>query len=120
MDCSYCGRSAVLLRWEDAGYPYSEDWGPAWKCAPCDAYIRCYAGTTRPLGTLADARTREWRGKAHAAIDPFWEAGGMSRSAVYRWLSVVLEVPKAHIGLLDVEGCQRVIEAAETRPPVAR
>ena len=85
--CPYCQRPAQLLRWQEAGYPYPADWGPAWKCEPCDAFIRCYQGTTRPLGTLADAPTRHWRHLAHRALDPLWQGGGQSRSAVYRWLA---------------------------------
>lgn len=67
--CPYCQQPAVLLRWQEPGYPYPADWGPAWKCEPCDAFIRCCQGTTRPLGTLADADTRHWRSLAHRALD---------------------------------------------------
>ena len=111
--CPYCRQDARLLGWEEPGYPYPENWGPAWKCAPCDAYVRCYRGTTKPLGTLADAETRHWRSLAHRAVDPFWQGVQMSRSAVYRWMAQVLGVEEAHIGELDPAGCQRVIAAVE-------
>lgn len=115
--CPYCQRPAQLLRWQEAGYPYPADWGPAWKCAPCDAYIRCYRGTTTPLGTLADADTRHWRHLAHRALDPLWQGGQESRSSVYRWLAGELGVPEpqAHIGRLDPDGCRRVIAAVTGR-----
>lgn len=115
--CSYCQQSAVLLRWQQPGYPYPADWGPAWKCEPCDAFIRCYQGTTRPLGTLADAPTRHWRHLAHQALDPLWQGGEQSRSAVYRWLAQELGIPEdlAHIGLMGPEACRRLIEAVERR-----
>lgn len=107
----------MLLRWEQAGYPYPADWGPAWKCEPCDAFIRCYQGTVRPLGSLADAHTRHWRSLAHRALDPLWQCGGQSRSSVYRWLAVELGIPEdqAHICLMGPEQCRQVIAAVEKR-----
>lgn len=115
--CPYCAQAARLYHPGAEGYPYPADWGPAWKCAACDAYIRCYAGTVTPLGTLADAETRHWRARAHAALDPLWQGGGESRSAVYRWLADALGVtePDAHIGRLDPAGCRAVIRAVAGR-----
>ena len=115
--CPYCHRPARLYHSEDDGYPYPADWGPGWKCADCDAYVRCYRGTTTPLGTLADAETRHWRSLAHRALDPLWQAGRESRSAVYRWLAGQLGVPEseAHIGLLDPEGCRKLMAAVAAR-----
>ncbi len=115
--CQYCGHPAELLRASHPGYPYPADWGPAWKCTPCDAYIRCYAGTTRPLGELADAETRHWRSRAHHALDGLWCGGAMSRSAAYRWLANALQLPEheAHIGLMDADRCRRVIELVAAR-----
>lgn len=115
--CPYCHRPARLYHWQEEGYPYPADWGPAWKCAACDAYIRCYRGTTTPLGTLADADTRHWRHLAHQALDPLWQGGQESRSSVYRWLAGKLGVPEpqAHIGRLDPEGCRQVIAAVAGR-----
>jgi hypothetical protein len=108
-----------LLHWGQAGYPYPADWGPAWKCEPCDAFIRCYEDTHKPLGTLANAETRHWRHLAHKALDPLWQGGQRSRSSVYRWLAQELGVPKeqAHIGHFDVEDCKRVIALVRARPP---
>lgn len=109
--CPYCQRPAQLLRWQEAGYPYPADWGPAWTCAPCDAYIRCYHGTTTPLGTLADTDTRHWRHLAHQSLDPLWRGGKRSRSAVYRDLAAALRISErqAHIGLMGPAECQAVI-----------
>lgn len=120
--CPYCHRPAVLLRWQQTGYPYPADWGPAWKCASCDAYIRCYHGTTTPLGSLANAETRHWRHLAHRALDPLWQGGRESRSSVYRWLAGELGVPEpqAHIGRLDPEGCKKVIAAVQAQQRAER
>lgn len=119
VSCGYCGQPALLLHWQEPGYPYPADWGPAWKCEPCDAFIRCYKGTHKPLGSLADAETRQWRSSAHKALDALWKGGQRSRSSVYRWLAQSLGVPeeKAHIGHLDIAGCQRVIDLVRQQPP---
>ncbi|WP_158636418.1 zinc-finger-containing protein [Luteimonas marina] len=110
--CPYCCRPAALLHSQSRGYPYPANWGPAWKCATCDACIRCYAGSERPLGSLANAETREWRRRAHAALDAFWRDGGMSRSAAYRWMAKAMGLTKAeaHIGRMDPEACRQLIE----------
>ncbi|HDX0788394.1 TPA: hypothetical protein RNT04_001484 [Stenotrophomonas maltophilia] len=33
---------------------------------------------------MADVETRHWRSLAHRALDPLWQGGRESRSAVYR------------------------------------
>lgn len=120
--CPYCQQPAVLLRWQEPGYPYPADWGPAWKCEPCDAFIRCCQGTTRPLGTLADADTRHWRSLAHRALDPLWQGGGRSRSVVYPELAAALRLSErqAHIGLMGPTECQAVIAWASLAQRPAR
>lgn len=47
-------------------------------CRPCNAYVGCHNNTRKPLGTMADAETREWRKKAHAVIDLIWKSKKMS------------------------------------------
>lgn len=88
--------------------------GPGWKCADCDAYIRCYRGTTTSLGTLADADTRHWRSLAHRALDPLWQRGERSRSAVYRDLAAALRIleHQARIALMGPAECRAVIDWA--------
>jgi hypothetical protein len=111
-DCSYCTKRARLVREGESGYPYSQPWGPAWLCKPCDAFVGCYQGSEIPLGTLANAELREWRRSAHAALDALWQTESRSRSHVYGWLAKQLGIPRrsAHIALMDAEGCARVID----------
>src|SRR5690606_33019143 len=44
------------------------------------------------VGTLADADTRHWRSLAHRGLDPLWQGGGRSRSAVYPELAAALRL----------------------------
>ena len=78
---------------------------------PFDAYIRCFKGATRALGTLADAEARQWRSLAHKALDARIRAAGWSRSDAYRWLVEQLGVQEsqAHMGLMRPAECQRAV-----------
>jgi len=62
-----------------------------------------------PLGRFANAELRAAKVAAHAAFDPLWRDGHMSRKDAYRWLAARLDirVDKCHVGLFTVEECQR-------------
>ena len=121
--CRYCKNDIHLYYIGDAEYPYQKDYGPVWKCVPCDAYVGCHNGTERPLGLVADAATRAAKIKAHAAFDPLWMrkmlkegiSKSVARGAGYRWLADQLGIPKekCHIGMFSVDTCLRVIEICE-------
>ena len=113
-------RAAVLLA--GGGLSLPRELGSGVKCAACDAYIRCYRGTTTSLGTLADADTRHWRSLAHRALDPLWQGGGRSRSVVYPELAAALRLSErqAHIGLMGPTECQAVIAWASSAQRPAR
>lgn len=118
--CRYCQAQAQLRYAGQAGYPYQRDYGPVWVCTPCDAWVGCHPGTTKPLGGLANAELREWKIKAHAAFDPLWQgkmrrdqcSKGQARRAGYRWLSKELGIAfeRTHIGYFNVEECRKVVE----------
>jgi hypothetical protein len=68
--------------------------------------------TAIPLGTLANAATREARKKAKAAFNPLWQGKRMSRTEAYQWLASALgiaNVEECHIGWFDVAMCERVV-----------
>jgi hypothetical protein len=123
VDCSYCQRPAELVG-GSVVYPHRLDGSLAakkfWICAPCNAWVGCHPGTTNPLGRLANAELRRAKQAAHAVFDPLWEAKmrrdgckkHVARGAAYRWLSEQLGTPfeETHIGMFDVEQCQRVVE----------
>jgi hypothetical protein len=71
---------------------------------------------------MANTELREWKKKAHAVFDPLWKYGRMDRSEAYRWLAAELTLPSAecHIGMFDIDMCERVIWAVIGRVGVER
>ena len=87
-NCPYCG-SAVELK-DSAVVYHGRSYGPIYLCSrwpECDAYVGVHKGTERPLGRLANAELREWKKRAHAAIDDLWKPGRYSRHKVYAIVS---------------------------------
>jgi hypothetical protein len=122
--CPYCGRPAEFLPSSETLY-HGRDYGPAYACLPCKAWVGCHRGTTQPLGRLADAALRRAKIDAHGAFDRTWRALharrqaaepgytlGRARASRYRRLAELLGIPpqECHIGMFDVETCRRVIE----------
>lgn len=62
--------------------------------------------SAEPGSALARARQA-----AHRAFDPKWQAGRMSRSQAYNWLSQKLGIRKheCHMIQFDIPTCERVI-----------
>jgi hypothetical protein len=110
--CGYCGQLSEKVTGRDV-YPLRADLSGRmfYKCVPCDAFIGCHPGTDTPLGTLADAKLRKMRSKAHTQFDPLWKGGFLKRKQAYAALAQYLGVPvdDCHIGLFNSETCDRVI-----------
>ncbi|WP_446333007.1 zinc-finger-containing protein [Burkholderia pseudomallei] len=103
------------------GRDYGE-WPWAFLCRGCGSYVGMHPFTDIPLGTLADAATREARKRAKAAFNPLWQSGSMTRTEAYTWLAARLGVAVAacHIGWFDVAMCQLVEHECVTTPAWAR
>lgn len=118
LECPYCQNSADLVN-GNAIYPHRPDLDHKlfWLCSPCNAYVGCHPGTSNPLGRLANAELRQWKMAANRWFDPIWRDGSMTRRKAYSWLAghLGLAVKKTHIGLFDVETCQRVIQACREK-----
>ena len=117
MECPYCKATAI---WRDSSIIYGRNYGQVWICSrypTCDAYVGCHGDTKTPLGRMANAELRAWKKKAHAVFDPLWKQGDMERGEAYEWLMGELELPRAecHIGMFDVDMCERVIWAVVGR-----
>jgi len=126
--CDYCGNGAQLVD-GTAIYPHRSDlyFLKFWTCQPCAAYVGCHRGTQKPLGRLANAELRQAKQDAHAAFDQLWRFHtfgqqpesyqAMTRTEAYKWLAKELgiEFDKCHIGMFDVETCQKVVEAVNRR-----
>ena len=109
--CQYCGKQAELVGGHVI-YPHRDDLRSKqfYLCIACDAYVGCHRNTDRPLGQLANRETRLMRQMAHAAFDPIWNGTHISRNDAYGALTYSLAIPKdqCHIGMFDVEQCERV------------
>ena len=113
--CPYCGEQSKLVTGKQI-YPHLPQLGHKffYQCKPCDAYVGCHGLTINPKGTLAKADLRAARKAAHAAFDPHWQNGQMSRGAAYQRLTAALALGnQVHIGQSDLETCRRVVEICE-------
>ena len=119
--CPYCGREAEYV---DSARVYGGvSYGFIWKCPDwprCNSYVGVHKGTKTPLGRMADKELRQAKQLAHSFFDPLWQrkrdkeqcSASVARNAAYDWLSgqMGIEVIDCHIGMFDVEQCQKVIE----------
>jgi hypothetical protein len=112
MKCPYCGGEAELSTGHKV-YPHRADLASLkiWACFPCDAWVGTHKGADNPLGRLANAELRKAKMAAHAAFDPLWKSGQMSRKKAYALLSekMGLTPKETHIGMFDVEQCNAVV-----------
>lgn len=109
--CSYCDKPAKLIDSEQLyGVSYNMK---MWICRPCNAWVGCHRGTTRPLGRLANRTLRHWKIRAHKAFDKKWKGKQRrSRKKAYTWLAkrMNLNESQCHIGKFDVAQCVQVVE----------
>lgn len=112
--CDYCGKDAELVD-SSVIYPHRLELHGrnVYRCQPCGAWVGCHPNTVKPLGRLANAELRRAKMQAHAVFDPLWRDGTMTRGKAYKALAIALNIPKGkcHIGMFDVEQCERVIAA---------
>lgn len=117
--CPYCGRPA---EWVSHKIIYGKAYGKnemVWMCKPCKAWVGCHQNTKRPLGILANKELRQWRTKAHEAMDPLWQSGYITRKELYSILNRVFK-HEIHIGGSDLQTCKDVIRFAQTFKKGAR
>ncbi len=128
--CSTCsGRLARLTDGREI-YPHRSDLHdkPIWKCDGCGGYVGCHPGSTRSLGTPADAALRFARSALHdRMIDPLWHLADMqacyhpedeaarskirkaARSRTYAYLAEQLDLSRdeCHTAMFDLVICRR-------------
>lgn len=117
--CPYCDRSAELVG-GDVIYPHRHDLARKkfWLCTPCNAFVGCHAqgDGTRPLGRLANAELRAAKQAVHRVFDPLWRDSRPHRNRLrrraYEWLAghLGIDVKKCHVGMFDVETCNRAAQ----------
>lgn len=88
--------------------------GRVFRCMVARCEYRCWEGNTSTPGNNAIMQARS---KAHAAFDPLWKTGAMTRPDAYRLLRKALGKTRkeCHIGLFSEGDCQRVIEFCKER-----
>ena len=109
MNCPYCHKEA---EWTENKVIYGKNYGRSFMvylCKPCNAYVGCHNNTKKPLGTMANADTREWRKTAHAKFDPLWRDGNYSRDEAYNILNKHFG-REIHIAESDSDTCKEIIE----------
>ena len=116
--CDHCGRPAEF-HGGTAMYPDRKDLEDRqfWVCWPCDAWVGCQRDSDVPFGALANEELRAARIAAHAAFDPVWQNGLMSRSEAHQWLAGGLGIAlhECRIGRMPLGMCWRVRDAVWER-----
>lgn len=111
--CPYCGEAARLV--DSSEISDGPSFGKVWACLPCDAWVGTHPNSKRfaPVGRLADASLRHWKGEAYAAFNPLWKGATrtMTRKEAYESLRVKMGIASkcAAIGLMDAKDCKRVV-----------
>ena len=69
------------------------------------------------MGALDDEALRDARRAAHAAFDPLWQQGALTRETAYEWLAGALAIPvlRGRIGRMGLADCSRIVELVAAR-----
>ena len=104
--CPECGADMVL-RMSQYGYFYG-----CVEYPNCDGTHSCDK-EGNPLGTPANAETKQWRVKAHHEFDKLWKGPNkiMTRTKAYSYLAKAMNLPpqKAHIAHFNIQQCKVLI-----------
>jgi len=109
LECPYCYEESELVRSTEV---LTDHHGWIYLCRPCQAWIGCHKGSTKPYGRLANAELRDLKDEAHEVFDKIWKKGGMERNQAYAWLAMKMQVPRkyCHIGMFSEGMCREVIK----------
>jgi len=113
--CNCCGCNSVVIKSnaEIYGRTYGK-WPWIYICEGCDSYVGMHPFTDIPLGTLADAATRDARKECKAPFEALYRTGKMARNEAYQKLANKLGIPKeeCHFGWFDIVMCNKAAVAA--------
>jgi len=115
LKCPYCGNKTAYA---DSSVIYGKSYGMIYLCKPCDAYVGVHkTDNATALGRLANAELRAAKKEAHHYFDQLWKHGHMRRQSAYKWLSRALNIEPeyTHIGMFDVEECNKVVESVKLK-----
>jgi hypothetical protein len=122
--CPYCYSGTEYV---DSSIVYGKSYGMIFICKPCEAWVGVHKGTNQSLGRLANSELREAKKQAHQYFDQIartnlinkiWKKfipNVSNRKKAYMWLSTQTGIREkwCHIGMMDVEQCQKVIEVCQ-------
>lgn len=113
--CPYCDKKA---EWVENKEIYGKNYGKSymiWLCRDCDAYVGCHKNSRKPLGRLADAKTRNARKLTknlfiEKCLNGNWKCEKNLKVSAYHWLSSQLGITReqCHFGDFDIEMCRKV------------
>lgn len=115
--CCAC-KGSVDARLTDGAeiYPHRRDLKsiPFWRCDTCGGFVGCHykakKDKTQPLGVIATAEVKKARMQLHAALDPLWKSGKLTRRELYQKLSDKLGYEYHTGGIRSIEEAQQVHE----------
>lgn len=95
-------------------YPHRPDLSDKifWKCDTCGNYVGCHRNTARPLGVIPTPELRAARQRVHAAIDPFWKDGRISRTELYHKISCRIGEEFHTANMIRVSDADKIIAIA--------
>lgn len=114
--CPQCGVAAELV-FGAVVYPHRPDLADRrfWRCDSCRAHVGVHRDSrvAAPLGVLATASHRRAKMRAHAAFDPLWRDGALTRGEAYRLLTERLgKSRQVHIGWASEAECEHIVRVA--------
>ena len=113
--CPYCGAPVIFAPASRVyGQNIRQKGDHLYLCSRwpvCDAYVSAHRHDGSPMGTLANARLRHKRIKAHDALDTLRQTKHMDKWASYLWLQckLGLDADHTHIGAFTEQMCNHVI-----------
>ena len=115
-ECRYCQheisieKNSVVYNGREFG-----EWPWIYYCAGCKSYVGMHPYTNIPLGTIADAKTRDARKTVKAQFYAFMENTGAKRTEAYRLLAGMMEIDPSscHFGWFDVRECNAAKQALD-------
>lgn len=122
--CPYCESETEYI---DSAYIYGKSYGMVYICKPCDAYVGVHKGTDKALGRLSNKELREAKKEAHRYFDQIARTGLINkiytkflpktsnRKKAYKWLALQMGIEEkyCHIGMMDIEQCNQVVEISK-------
>lgn len=136
--CPYCGAASVFLPSTESLYR-GQDYGPAFVCKPCGAWVGAHRDTLKPMGRLANKELRALKIQCHARFNPLYldlrsaypdhgplntykkKVRHAARSRAYEWLAEQLNIAgeDCHIGMFDEARCKQVIALLDSLKPTS-